>query len=270
MSTNVYELMSLKGKVAIVTGGAGYLGSEMVESLAEANATVAVVDISNKALDNLKEKLSKKNLKIETYECDAISDENEIRGIIDKIASKHNRLDVLVNCAVSSKADLIDKLQSEHFKHQYKNSTSYFIMSQQAFRYMRETGGGSIINIASMYGVVTGYPQVYEGLTPPNPLPYQADKAAVLQMTRHTAVYWAKHNIRVNAISPGPFPNTDKAAYKNNPKTEEFIKRLNNAIPLGRSGKPEELKGAVLFLASDASSFVTGQNILVDGGFTTW
>lgn len=270
MSKNVYEMMSLKDKVAIVTGGAGWLGSEMVESMAEAGGTVAVVDVSQEALDSIEKKLAEKNLEIETYAADTIKDEDRMREIIDKIAEKHNRLDVLVNCAVSSKADLVDKLKSEHFNHQYMNSTSYFIMSQQASRYMRETGGGSIINIASMYGVITGYPQVYEGLTPPNPLPYQADKAAVLQMTRHTAVYWAKHNIRVNAISPGPFPNTDKAAYKNNPKTEEFIKRLNNAIPLGRSGKPEELKGAVLFLASDASSFVTGQNILVDGGFTTW
>lgn len=124
---------------------------------------------------------------------------------------------------------------------------------------------GSIINIASMYGVVASYPDAYDELPVNSPPDYHALKGSLVHLTRHLAVYWAKYNIRVNAISPGPFP---KPQVRQN--IAGFIPRLEEKVPLGRMGNPEELKGAVILLASDAGSYITGQNLLIDGGWTAW
>ena len=270
MAKTTQELFDLTGKVSIVTGAAGWLGSAMTQALAEAGSTVAAIDIDKHSIEKLQQLASQQNLNIKGYVADTITDENQMRNVIDTIAADLGRIDILINCAVKGYYDEIDNITSEHFEQSYKSSIAYFVLAQQAVKHMKKTGAGSIINIASMYALITGYPHIYQGLTPPNPLPYQADKAAVLQMTRHTAVYWAKDNIRVNAISPGPFPNTNKSAYANNPKTDEFINRLTEMIPLKRIGKPEEIKGAAIFLASDASTFITGQNFIIDGGSTIW
>jgi NAD(P)-dependent dehydrogenase (short-subunit alcohol dehydrogenase family) len=124
---------------------------------------------------------------------------------------------------------------------------------------------GSIINIASMYGVVASYPSAYEGLPSISPPNYHALKGGVVHVTRHLAAYWAKYNIRVNAIAPGAFPKAET-----NEQIPGFITRLEEKVPLGRMGRPEELKGIVVLLASDAGSYITGQNLLVDGGWTAW
>jgi len=130
---------------------------------------------------------------------------------------------------------------------------------------MIEGGGGAIINIASMYGVVGSYPEVYVGFPVNSPVSYHACKGAVVHLTRHLAVYWAKDNIRVNTVSPGPFPKDEtKREYPG------FIERLEKKVPMGRMGLPHEVKGVVLLLASPAGSYITGQNILVDGGWTAW
>jgi gluconate 5-dehydrogenase len=144
--------------------------------------------------------------------------------------------------------------------------TAYFIAAQQAVRHMRrQGGGGSIINNASMYGLVASYPDAYEGLDVNSPPNYHAVKGAVIHLTRHLAVYWAKDRIRVNAISPGPFPHDHVSTHQ-----DEFLRRLTTKVPLGRMGAPHELKGAAVFLASEASSYMTGQNIVIDGGWTAW
>ena len=116
-----------------------------------------------------------------------------------------------------------------------------------------------------MYGLVTGYPEVYEGLTSPNSIVYQAGKAAIIHMTHYMAVYWARDRIRVNCITPGAFPN--KSAQE---KMPELMRRLEAKTPMARIGQPWELKGAAVFLASQASSYMTGQNLIVDGGWTLW
>ena len=139
------------------------------------------------------------------------------------------------------------------------------IAAQQAAIHMRKVGGGSIINIGSMYGIVSHYPDVYENISKPLDVTYTAGKAAIIHMTRHMAVYWAKNNIRVNCISPGPFLQGDAPQ-----RMPELVERISRKVPMGRFGQPWELKGATAFLASEASSFMTGHNIVIDGGWTIW
>jgi len=127
---------------------------------------------------------------------------------------------------------------------------------------VQRKASASIIMLASMYGLVASYPDAYDGIGPASPVAYHALKGGILQMTRHLAVYWAKDNVRVNALSPGPFPSA-----KANP---EMVERLKTKSPMNRMGEPHELKGAVVFLASDASSYVTGHNLVIDGGWTAW
>ena len=120
----------------------------------------------------------------------------------------------------------------------------------------------AIVMLGSMYGSVGSYPDVYAGLVPASPAAYHALKGGIVHLTRHLAVYWAKDRVRVNCLSPGPFPGPAVSP--------ELVQRLENRAPMGRMGRPEELQGAVLFLASDASSYVTGHNLIVDGGWTAW
>ena len=269
MSHSINELFSLKGKVALITGGAGWLGSLMSEALAEAGAKVAIVDYNAEAVEKVTTKFNEAGLDTVPVVAD-IMQEDSIRQCVDKVAEDCGRLDILINCALLGAPVEINKATIEDYEKGYRNSSAYAICAQQAVKHMRKLGGGSIINIGSMYGMVTSYPEVYEGFCAPNSMTYSSDKAAVIHMTHYMAVYWAKDKIRVNSISPGAFTNTSKMMYTAQPGIEDYLKRLDSKIPLGRSGEPWELKGAIVFLASNASSFVTGHNLVVDGGWTVW
>jgi NAD(P)-dependent dehydrogenase (short-subunit alcohol dehydrogenase family) len=173
------------------------------------------------------------------------------------------RVDVLVNNGHEPVAQDWATVTGEQFDRQLRNLTGYFLLS----RLMRDhvvgrRGEGSIVMLGSMYGVVGSYPQAYEGICAASPAAYHALKGGVVQLTRHLAVYWAKDRVRVNCLSPGAFPSGGAP--------RELVGRLEERIPVGRVGRPEELKGAVVFLCSGASSYVTGQNVLVDGGWTAW
>lgn len=174
---------------------------------------------------------------------------------------------MLVNNAYGGTGQSIDKATAEDFDRAYHTGvTAYFILARAVANHLRgREAPGSIINIASMYGVVASYPDAYAGLNYASPPNYHGMKGGLVHLTRHLAVYWARYGIRVNALSPGPFP-TDKT----HAEQPELIRRLSAKVPLGRMGQPEEVKGAVVFLASDASHYVTGQNLLVDGGWTAW
>lgn len=265
MNQSVQNLFDLSGKVAVITGGSGWLGSAMSQALAEAGAHVVILDINNDAITTLIDSFKKEKLAV-TGMCIDVMQDKPLRAAIDKIATDWDRLDILINCAYAGPTPLLDDVQFEDIdKGLHNGPSAYCIAAQQAAKHMRVVGRGSIINIGSMYGMVTGYPDVYEGLTSPSSIVYQAGKAAIIHMTRYMAVYWAKDNIRVNCISPGPFLQRDTPE-----RMPEFARRIAEKVPMQRYGKTYEIKGAAVFLASAASSFMTGQNIVIDGGWTSW
>lgn len=261
---NVNDLLSLKGRVALITGAAGWLGGAMARALAEAGARVIVT-----SRDPAKAHATAQSLPGSGHIGLTLDLEHTqtFEGFVKDAARQAGQLDILVNNGYSGSAASIQAAAAEDFdKSFHAGVSSYFVLAREVANHLRARGsGGSIINIASMYGVVGSYPDAYAGLNVNSPPSYHALKGALVQLTRHLAVYWAKDNIRVNAISPGPFPP---------PRVSDalpaFIPRLEAHSPMGRMGKPHELKGLAVLLASEAGSYITGQNILVDGGWTAW
>ncbi len=261
---HVMDLLSLKGKVAIVTGAAGWLGAAMSRALAEAGATVVATSRDEDRAAAFAATLPGEGHAGMGFDQEAT---DTIPGFLAQVVERLGRIDILVNNAYGTTAPTIDTATAEDFDRAYHvGVTAYFLLAREVMFHLRaRQAPGSIINIASMYGVVASYPSAYEGLEVNSPPNYHGLKGGLVHLTRHLAAYWAKYNIRVNALSPGPFPK---------PETEKrvpgFIPRLEEKVPLGRMGRPEELKGAVVLLASDAGSYITGQNLLVDGGWTAW
>lgn len=260
---NTLELFSLKGKVAIVTGGCGHLGKAMVQALTEAGAIVYVAGTSYDkyvgiyGMDN----------PIKFVPID-IFDSGSIKEAYTKVVAQEGYIDVLINNAARGKSG--GKKPEEITDEQWAGTQegimgSVFKCIREVIPYMG-TNGGSIINIASMYGIVSPNLTMYEDVCAPflNPIDYGAGKAGVIQMTKYFGAYLIGRGIRVNCISPGTFPSP--AVQQN----EEFVKRLSEKNPAHRIGTPDDLKGTVLYLASDASRYVVGQTIQVDGGWTIW
>ncbi len=256
------ELFDLRGKVALVTGGAGVLGTPMCRALAQAGARVAVASRSEEKCRRLAEELGGGSFALAVD----LSDEAGVRAVVDEVAARAGRLDILVNNGYNGPTPRLEEATAEDFRRSLEvGVTGQFVAAQQAARHMRAGAGGSIINVASMYGLVASYPEVYEGLDACSPPNYHATKGALVHLTRHLAAYWAADGIRVNCISPGPFPHDATQQ-----RLPEFIRRLEERVPLKRMGRPHELMGAVVFLASAASSYCTGINVVVDGGWTAW
>jgi gluconate 5-dehydrogenase len=261
---SVSELLSLRGRVAIVTGACGWLGSAMSRGLAEAGATVVATSRDGGQAAEFAASLpGEGHLGIAL----AQGDTGAIPGFVTAIVERLGRVDVLVNNAYGGTAPTIESATAEDFDRAYHTGvTAYFLLAREVARHLRgRRAPGSIINIASMYGVVASYPDAYTDLPVNSPPNYHALKGGVVQLTRHLAAYWAREGIRVNAISPGPFPKPETHA-----QLPEFVARLEAKTPLGRMGRPEDLKGAAVLLASDAGAYITGQNLLVDGGWTAW
>ncbi len=259
---NTLELFSLKGKTAIVTGGCGHLGHAMVAALADAEASVWVAGTNHdKFLRVFGSDTTLRFVKID------IMDSTSIREAFTAVAAEAGQIDVLINNAAqyAGIGKKSEELSDDDWVRCIEGiAGSTYKCIREVLPFMK--AGGSIVNIASMYGIVSPYLAVYE---PPCeasliPVNYSAGKASVIQMTRYFGTYLIDRKIRVNSISPGPFPS---------PKVQEnkvFADRLREKNPSHRLGDPEDLKGAVLFLASDASKYVVGQNIQVDGGWTIW
>lgn len=260
----IHDLFSLQGKVALITGAAGWLGAAMSRALAEAGATLVVTSREADKAQAFAATLPGSGHWGVDFDQ---GDTDSIPGFVEQIVQRLGKIDILVNNAYGGSAPSIDTATAEDFDRAYHTGvTAYFVLARAVAQHLRTRGApGSIINIASMYGVVASYPDAYTDLPVNSPPNYHGLKGGLVHLTRHLAVYWAKDRIRVNAIAPGPFP-TDKTQNR----LPEFIGRLDQKVPLGRMGRPEELKGLVVLLASDAGSYITGQNILVDGGWTAW
>lgn len=267
----IQELFDLKGKVAVVTGGAGHLGTAISEALAEAGANVVIASRNVENCRALAKKLSQNYPKAIGLKLD-INSEESIFKLVEEVISEFGRLDILFNNAVSEKSSeksrkRLEQMSIGEFESTLHGGlTSYFCMIKACMPHIRKIGKGSIVNIASMYGIIAPHFEIYkdrgEYFSPVN---YGACKGGVVQMTRYMASYFAKDNIRVNAISPGSFPRPQ--IIQRDPWFKEELAHQN---PMNRIGKPWELKGTAVFLASDASSYITGHNLVVDGGWTIW
>jgi len=257
------DLFDLTSKTALISGASGWLGGAMSRALAEAGAHVITTSRDrDRARDTAAAlPLTGKNTH-HGVAMDHLDEDSIERGFAEALAHT-GRIDILVNNGHAANGSDLHSVTADEFHRTLGNATGYFLLARRLRDHAVARGGGaSIVLIGSMYGVVGSYPDAYDGIVPASPVAYHALKGGIVHMARHLAVYWAKDGVRVNCLSPGPFPGPAAPP--------EMVERLVAKSPMGRMGRPEELKGALVFLASDASSYVTGQNLLVDGGWTAW
>jgi len=260
------ELMSLDGKVAVVAGGAGLLGSQIAEVLAELGAHTIIasrnIEACRSKCEDLKSQFA--GSKSTALELD-ISDKASINNCIKNITGNIGQLDILVTCAWSGKKNDWDSISDEDWDSDIEVSLNGVFRLIKAATPLLKQSSGTILNIASMYGIVAPDYRLYKDVPQANPPSYGAAKAGIIQLTRYLASFLAEDGIRVNCISPGPFPYQETID-----QFPEFKERLCSKNPLGRLGIPHEIKGVAALLCTDASSYITGQNISVDGGWTSW
>lgn len=270
------SLFSLENKVAIVTGAAGYFGKAFSEGLLFAGARVILYGRGEK-IEAFAKLLKTKHgdEKVDYYQVD-LYDDCSYRECLQKTMNSNTTIDILVNNAYEFSKETgfndlsgrIENISKEQWMKGLECGIYWYALSTQVVaEKMKQQRNGSIINISSMYAVVAPDPKLYEGTEVFNPPSYGAAKAAILAFTRYAASFYGEYNIRCNAIVAGAFPNVSTDSY-NSPKDENFLKTLADKTVLGRTGVLDDLKGVLIFLASDASRYITGQMIVVDGGWT--
>jgi gluconate 5-dehydrogenase len=265
MSKSLQELQSLKGKTAVVTGGAGYLGTAMCETLAELGANLV---LASRDKQKCERKAAELQTQFGTIRAVGLGVDLLKKGaaasFIEDVHKHFDSIDILVNNAWSGNKNSWESISEDDWNYDIDMSlNSVFRLTKAAFEDLKRSRG-VILNIASMYGHIGPDYRIYDGKEFANPPSYGAAKAGVLQFTRYLASFLSPHGIRVNALSPGAFPH---------PPTQEhevFMQKLGSKNPMNRIGQPDELKGAVALLCSDAGSYITGQNLCVDGGWAIW
>ncbi|MDO8573457.1 MAG: SDR family oxidoreductase [Candidatus Daviesbacteria bacterium] len=260
--SNYLQKFSLKGKVAFITGGVGLIGIEVTRALADAGAKVIILDIDQDKAKKIQQSLKNKGKDVK-YEYFDVTDLVNIDQSIDKLQKEYENIDIWVNTAYPRTKDWGNKVEELSLESWQKNVdmhlNSYAWISRKVCLLMKEQGGGSLINFGSTYGVVGNNFSVYEGTDMSSAMAYSAIKGGIINLGRYMASYFGKFNIRVNTVCPGGiFDNQNKI----------FVKNYERNTPLNRMGKPEEIASAVLFLSSDAASYVTGTTFMVDGGWT--
>jgi gluconate 5-dehydrogenase len=259
----IQQLFDLSGRVALITGASGWLGGEMAAALAEAGADVVVASRDPVTAQQTAARLTTSHgNQHHGVVIDQLDDESIHSGFAAAVATA-GKIDILINNAHHRDDHDLTDVSAAQFNEVLANASGYFLLAREFHDHVVQRGvAGSIVNIGSMYGQVASYPDAYEDLCAASPVSYHALKGGILQMTRHLAVYWARDRIRVNCLSPGPFPGPAAPT--------GLVERLSAKSPLARMGLPYELKGPLLLLASDAGSYITGQNLTVDGGWTAW
>lgn len=273
------DLFRLDGRVALVTGGAGLLGRRYCEAILDVGGSVVVADVDGARAAALAAELSPSSERALGLALD-VSDGESVQSAVDAAVQRFGRLDVLVNNAAMTVRGGSERMARDYFApfEQYPrdlwdlaigvNLTGMMLCAQSAGRQMLAQGGGVIVNVSSTYGVVAPDQRIYQGVRSPyadtgfnTPVSYAVTKTAVLGLTRYLATYWGDKNIRVNALTPhGVYDNHDEA----------FVRNFVYRSPMGRMARNDEYCGALLFLVSDASSYMTGANLVVDGGWTAW
>jgi len=272
--SNLPALFDLTGRAAIVTGGAGLLGTEFCKTLVEAGAALTIADIDGRAASDLARSLSQQGYQARGQETDVTS-VGSVHQMVDSTLKAYNRLDVLVNCAaLDPKFDPQSKQNHSGAFEDFPldlwkqaldvNLTGAMLCCQASAGPMLERENGVMINIASIYGIVAPDQRLYrrEGKPPQyKPAYYTVTKAGILGLTKYLAAYYSGKNIRVNALTPGGVFNGHE---------DDFENTYSARTVIGRMAEKDEMNGALLFLASDASQYMTGANLVVDGGWTTW
>lgn len=257
---NTLALFRLDGKVALVSGGAGIYGKHIVRGLAEAGATVITASRDEAKCHAFAEKLTGEGLSVIGGGLDLTS-EASIRALRDRIVAEHGRLDVLVNNSVARSGGDLGSATAESWEETMRvNSTGLFLACKVFSEPMQEQRSGSIVNIASIYGMVGPDFSIYEGTKMYNPVDYAFSKGGMINLTRYLASYLAPWNIRANCLSPGGFQTETMP--------EPFLNAYRRRTLLKRMADDDDIKGPVVFLASEAARYVTGQNLPVDGGWT--
>jgi NAD(P)-dependent dehydrogenase (short-subunit alcohol dehydrogenase family) len=275
MSSNLF---SLDGKTAIITGASGFLGRTFVQALLTNGARIVALGRSARLLKEAEEwerefgKEKVAHFQVDMYDIAALG------RVLDEIAHEEKTIDVLINNAhelgpgtgFNVPEGSLDAATMEMWMRNLTGGVYWAALTTQKLgTRMKQQHSGSIINISTMYALVAPRPQLYADTAFINPPGYSASKAALLSFTRYVASFWGPHGIRANAILPGPFSNTEDVGGANSVDQDNpFMDRLRNFTCLGRIGQPHELVGALLFLASEASSYMTGQALVVDGGWT--
>lgn len=250
-------LFDLSGRAALVTGGARGLGLAMARALGRHGARVALLDLDGPAAETAAEGLRAEGIAALSLQGN-VTNADDVTARVADVVQAYGTLDVLINNAgIVVTATAEDMTAAEWQRVIDVNLTGVFLMAQAAGRQMIRQGRGSIINIASMSGSIANYPQPQ--------CSYNASKAGVIMLTKSLASEWARYNIRVNAISPGYMRTELTARFFEDP---EIIRQWLDPTPMHRPGEPPELGGLAVYLASDASSFMTGSNIVIDGGYT--
>lgn len=264
---NTKDLFDLSGRVAIVTGGAGLLGSEHALALADHGAIVYLADINEqRCIEIVADIQSKGYSNIYAVKLD-VTDKDSWNSLLQKVLNAHQRVDILINNAAYTNQSKSTAFESgfENYPVQEWNAmmnvnlTSVFLGCQVIGEAMVEKGKGSIINVASLYGVVSPNHGIYPGTGIFQPVAYSVSKHGVIALTKYLSTLWASKGVKVNALTPGGVFNNHKNL---------FLDRFNRLNPSGRMSKKEEFRGAIVYLASDASNYVVGHNLIVDGGWT--
>jgi len=274
---NARDLFDLQGRTAIITGGAGLLGAKHAEAIVEFGGIPVIIDIDKEKIEGLVKNIKKEyNADASGFYCD-ITKRADIEKVKDAVLKKYGHIDILINNAAIDpkvKSDATVNLSRfENFLLDQWNlelavGLSGAMLCSQVFgTQMAKQGKGVILNISSDLGIIAPNQRLYrkEGLDedqqPVKPVTYSVIKHGLIGLTKYLATYWADKGVRANAICPG-------GVYNNQP--EEFVERISSLIPMGRMAQKDELKGAVIFLVTDASSYITGSTVIVDGGRSVW
>jgi NAD(P)-dependent dehydrogenase (short-subunit alcohol dehydrogenase family) len=264
MEQDLFESFNLKGKEIWVVGGAGYLGQGVSKMLLQAGAKVLCIDLLEKAQEFIAS-LPEHAAQAAAATLDVRDGEAIKEFVQNKIVESGIPHGLVILTYGSTSKNFQDLTEKDFDEVNHAGLTSTFLLAREVGTAMEKNEKGSIVLFSSMYGSVSPDPRVYEAPMNVNPIEYGVGKAGIVQMTRYLAVHWGTKNIRCNCISPGPFPSPAKQQ-----QDPAFTERLSNKVPMGRVGRQHEVAGAVSFFLSDASSFITGQNLFVDGGWTSW
>ena len=274
MNNKFENIFSLKNKIVIIAGGSGQIGFSFCEILLKVGAKVIIFDLDIELAKKKSIEFKNDNFykNINFFKVD-VTKLDDIKFNINLVLKKFKKIDALVNSfhykgnsrKLDNNANFFQSFENYPEEAWNKvhdvNLKGAFLLSQCIFPHFKKNKKGIIVNISSTYGNVSPNPKIYGNSGINSPIAYATSKAAIINLTRYLAVHLAKYNIRVNCLSPG-------GVYNN--QSKEFVKNYIDKTPLGRMAKPEDYQGAILFLLSDASSYMTGANLIVDGGWTAW